>query len=130
MSRKSREDKSSWRVPSIYAFAGDYGPFKPRDATAIENALVLLTSTSNKDSTKNDDADANTRRHPLYTHAVQAQNILLGESCRYHFRHLIIFDVADMVEGGDDNGESLSEMVQKEIHSQELVKGFGKTLLR
>eukprot|EP00578_Thalassiosira_sp_NH16_P017239 CAMPEP_0181107682 /NCGR_PEP_ID=MMETSP1071-20121207/17216_1 /TAXON_ID=35127 /ORGANISM="Thalassiosira sp., Strain NH16" /LENGTH=1123 /DNA_ID=CAMNT_0023191213 /DNA_START=147 /DNA_END=3519 /DNA_ORIENTATION=- len=45
MSRKARQDKSSWLTPSIHVFVGDYGPFKPpRNSAPIERALVLLTS--------------------------------------------------------------------------------------
>ena len=119
MSRKARVDKSSWLLPSVHVFAGDYGPFKIRSNTAIENVLVLLASSIGFDDV---------RRHPmLYKHAAQAQNILLGEEHRHGFDHIMVIDVAAMVTGEDG---SLKDMIQKEVESIEPVRGFGKSLVR
>ena len=158
MSRKARVDKTSWRLPTVHVFAGDYGPFRPRGSngsTAIEGALVLLTATVPRDDA-NDENDRGgvvrrRRRHAMYEHAIQAQNILLGEGQRrqqVRFRHLMIVDLADMVGDGDDRdddagvgvgvgvgaggggGESLKDLIRKEVESREPTRGFGKTLVR
>jgi ADP-ribose pyrophosphatase YjhB (NUDIX family) len=149
MSRKARVDKTSWRIPTVHVFAGDYGPFNCKNAAPIEDVLVLLTATS-KDDAKDDDNHCRlegggvVRRHPMYECAIQAQNILLGAESRrrtdveVRFRHIMIVDVADMVaaggEGDDDAGAavgmSLGDMIRKEVESREPTKGFGKTLVR
>ena len=92
MSRKAREDKSSWLVPDIYVFAGDFGPFKARNNAPITDALVILTSTLNgvgKKATKAATAAAAAVKdsedgdkiytHPMHEYAGCAQSILLGE---------------------------------------------------
>ena len=164
MSRKARVDKTSWRLPTVHVFAGDYGPFKPRctnGSGAIEGALVILTATLPKDDASDENDRCRGREesedggvvrrhhHPMYEHAIQAQNILLGEGHRrqhVRFRHLMIVDLADMVApggGGDDRdndagggagagggGESLKDLIRKEVESREPTRGFGKTLVR
>ena len=125
MSRKAREDKTSWSVPSIYGFAGDYGPMKPPRG-GIEEALVILVSTLADG--KGGDCKTDERRHPMYSYAGQAQSLLLGDHCK--FRHVVVVDVAGMVTGEDNPVRVLKELMQKELDSRELAKGFGKTLLR
>ena len=153
MSRKARDDKTSWRTPNIYAFAGDYGPFKIRGHSPIEGALVLLTMTNKADQ---EDSEGNVR-HPMYAMAAQAQQILLQQPSdisigngngngKPRFHHLLVIDIREMMEGdeGDDTSDSdnsnsnsdhnkenaLKEALAKEVAEVELVKGFGRSLLR
>ena len=94
MSRKARatiDDRSSWKSPTIYAFQGDYGPWKFRTTTAnnnnnnkksggavvdepIRNALVIFYHK----------ADSNHgSRHSMYSMAADVQELLLQ---RRHYR--------------------------------------------
>eukprot|EP00580_Thalassiosira_gravida_P019206 CAMPEP_0201658390 /NCGR_PEP_ID=MMETSP0494-20130426/1280_1 /ASSEMBLY_ACC=CAM_ASM_000839 /TAXON_ID=420259 /ORGANISM="Thalassiosira gravida, Strain GMp14c1" /LENGTH=1004 /DNA_ID=CAMNT_0048135371 /DNA_START=191 /DNA_END=3205 /DNA_ORIENTATION=- len=157
MSRKARDDKSAWHVPSVHVFSGGYGPFKPHGHSPIENALVLLTNTITDDTTKKDDDfgritstdtddDGVRYCHPMYKHAAQAQQILLRENYTAsengsgrQFRDFLVIDVADMVVTATDaeNNNSnenkaavMKEMIEKENEEPDLVKGFGRTLLR
>ena len=133
MSRKAREDKSAWHVPGIYAFTGGYGPYKPKQ---LENCLVLLTSTLSDDGSLDVDGKNAIQRHAMFKFAAQAQKLLLHENSK-QFQDLIVIDVADMVaeEGvlGDKNSKKsdiMKDMIQKENEEADLVKGFGRTLLR
>ena len=42
MSRKAKADKSSWNLPSIYAFDGGYGPFRVKAFEPITQVVVLI----------------------------------------------------------------------------------------
>jgi ADP-ribose pyrophosphatase YjhB (NUDIX family) len=118
MSRKARQDRALWNTPTIYAFAGDYGPFKFRGDSPIEDALVVLTVT------KRDDKEG-VLRHPVYRMAGEAQHLLLTEKIR-NFKNIIVVDLGDMI----CEESTLSDTLAKEAVETELVKGFGKTLLR
>ena len=126
MSRKAREDKSSWLVPDIYVFVGDFGPFKARNNAAITDALVILTSTLNgvgkkeaKAAAAKDSEDGEKNyTHPMHGYAGCAQSILLGKDIyssynndddkkqggndgwylEKKFQRIIVVDVAAMVE--------------------------------
>jgi len=129
MSRKERKDKSAWHAPSVHVFTGGYGPFKPHRHHPIENALVLLTSTITKDG--DDSADA-VHRHPMYKYAAQAQRILLQETniVGRGFRDFLVVDIAGMVADENNKSDVMKDMIQKENTQVNLVKGFGRTLLR
>jgi G3E family GTPase/ADP-ribose pyrophosphatase YjhB (NUDIX family) len=122
MSRKAREDKSSWNTPTIYAFAGDYGPFKVRGESPIEDALVLLKVTMPAEDTDG--------RHAVYQIAGQAQQLLLQQSQHdqepRQFQHILVLDLADRM----PEYSAVTEALAKEVAEMELVKGFGKSLLR
>ena len=127
MSRKAKEDKSAWHVPAVYAFTGGYGPYKPRPG--LDNCLVLLTNTTSDPSIRNND---NGKRHAMYRYAGQAQHLLLYDNNK-QFTDLIVVDVADMFAADTaekDRHKHLQEMISKEIEEKELVKGFGRTILR
>ena len=117
MSRKSREDNSSWKTPSIYAFVGDYAPLRTKGYEPIENALVWLDFSRDGDE-----------RHAMYSYAGQAQEILIknNESSPDTPRTILVVDVKDMFDSKDEYQEAL----KKEIEDPELTKGFGKKLLR
>jgi len=127
MSRKAKEDKSTWHVPGIYAFTGGYGPYKPRPG--LDNCLVLLTSTTDPTSIRNNDHG---KRHAMYRYAGQAQQLLLHDNNK-QFTDMIVVDVADMFATDttdEDKHKHLQDMISKEIEEKELVKGFGRTILR
>eukprot|EP00584_Thalassiosira_punctigera_P024831 CAMPEP_0172555256 /NCGR_PEP_ID=MMETSP1067-20121228/58321_1 /TAXON_ID=265564 ORGANISM="Thalassiosira punctigera, Strain Tpunct2005C2" /NCGR_SAMPLE_ID=MMETSP1067 /ASSEMBLY_ACC=CAM_ASM_000444 /LENGTH=963 /DNA_ID=CAMNT_0013343771 /DNA_START=275 /DNA_END=3163 /DNA_ORIENTATION=- len=142
MSRKAREDKSAWRVPSAYAFHGGYGPFRPHGHDPIEGTLVLLANTV---STKDDGGDRGNGggtfdeggviySHPMRRYAAQAQEMLLRKTATNgssQFSDFIVVDVADMVaDDEEDKSDAMRDMIRKENSQPDLVKGFGRTLLR
>ena len=132
MSRKSRKDKSAWHTPSVHVFTGGYGPYKPRQHQAIENALVLLSNTIDDDTSAGTNNDT-TRRHPMYKHAAHAQKILLQDGGK-KFQDILVVDIADMIADDEEKEKSKSDvmkdLLQKENTQVDLVKGYGKTLLR
>jgi len=102
MSRKARAtDRASWKSPTIYAFQGDYGPYKFRKngkEEPIRNALVILHYSEENESTTTAKAHESyqqqqqhisnegglmeipidpSRRHPMYSLAADAQELLL-----------------------------------------------------
>ena len=132
MSRKAREDKSSWLVPDIYVFVGDFGPFKARNNAPITDALVILTSTHNDvgkkgakaaAAAKNSEDGEKNYTHPMHGYAGCAQSILLGEDIYSSYNNdddkkqggddgwypekqvqrIIVVDVAAMVEAKEDS---------------------------
>ena len=148
MSRKAHaKDKSTWNTPVVYAFAGDYGPFKPKSSIQpIENVLIVFKHTQHNGSGGEDDG-----RHPMYHYASQAQELLLRrdqQQPRQDFSDILIVDLCPMI-GDGDNGEDneneprdgsneepnnesdvLTTLLDKEANEMELCKGFGKTIYR
>lgn len=132
MSRKAFADRSSWKTPRLYAFTGGYGPFKPKGHDAIEDVLVVLwhERASEKDR----------GRHPMHGVAGVTQEILLRNDTKSPFKSILILDIRTMTEtdteGGDPTTNSANEddalktALQAEVESPDLVKGFGKSLLR
>lgn len=117
MSRKSREDQSTWKMPTLYAFVGEYGPFKTKGYEPIENTLIWLCNSQIKDA--EDDG-----RHDMYSLAGPIQKELLFGSSRYS--SVLVMDIASMFE----NKEEYDDAIAKEIEELELTKKFGKLLLR
>ena len=117
MSRKSREDQSTWKMPTLYAFVGEYGPFKIKGYEPIENTLIWLCNSQIKDA--EDDG-----RHDMYSLAGPIQKELLFGSSRYS--SVLVMDIASMFE----NKEEYDDAIAKEIEELELTKKFGKLLLR
>jgi len=140
MSRKSREDKSSWKIPSIYAFSGGYGPYRVKTFDAIDGAAVLIHNSSvsssskqgveksNSDEEKKEDSDNFYYSHPMHSLAGQLQQHLLAESKDYssESKSFFILDVCDMF---DDMNE-YEDAISQENESQELTKALGKSILR
>jgi G3E family GTPase len=117
MSRKSREDQSAWKVPSLYAFVGEYGPFKLNGYEPIQKTLIWLCN-----SRTNDDDDG---RHAMYSLAGAAQELLLQQPGS-RFTTILVVDIKDMFENHDEYKETLA----KEIEEVDLTKKCGKKLLR
>lgn len=115
MSRKAHADKSDWHTFSLYAFVGGYGPFKLRGADPIENAVVVLKHQGN---------ESHAEHHPLYFLAGEAQELLL-KNRTYQERSILVVDLTTAAT--DTEGPS---GLEKEKTEKELVKGFGKTLLK
>ena len=154
MSRKSRDDKSQWSTASIYAFTGNYGPFKVRDHEPISNCLLFLTKAAAHDTANKGNS------HSLNSFAACLQNLLLQEekedvyhASRRNFQHVLIVNVSDMLPTTKQSDEAESKdthcheavkkkmrqkqtsnmlqmAIDKESQEPELVKGFGKSLLR
>ncbi len=82
MSRKAHEDRSAWQVPSLYAFVGEYGPFKVNGYEPIRKTLIWLCN-----SQTNDDDDG---RHAMYPLAGAAQEQLLKQSDS-SFRTILLY---------------------------------------
>jgi G3E family GTPase len=146
MSRKI-QDKTSWKVPTIYSFVGGYAPYKPPKGAAsafepIEGAVVLLYSSCGE--------DGNDSRHPMYRLASQLQKTILDDSNNENHRRVFVMDLNDMF---DDNATarkeatktnathdkkkttttsmmSYPEAMAMEEDSVELTKGFGKVILK
>jgi len=117
MSRKSREDQSAWKVPSLYAFVGEYGPFKLNGYEPIKKTLIWLCN-----SRTNDDDDG---RHAMHSLAGAAQELLLHQPDS-RFTTILVVDIKDMFENHDEYKETLA----KEIEEEDLTKKCGKKLLR
>ena len=144
MSRKAREDKSTWKTPLIYAFAGDYGPFRTKGFQPIEDVVVVLYNGSN--SGKAQDAEDNEERHAMYPLAGEAQELLLKQpsqdGSQYYLdkmKHgILLLDIRGMF----DTHEDMQVALQKETEEGEasattssstsvITKGsIGKSLLR
>ncbi|KAG7362783.1 cobalamin synthesis protein, P47K [Nitzschia inconspicua] len=123
MSRKFRQDRSDWKLPKVYALTGDYSPFKMHNHDVIQgrDCLVLLWK-----STQQSDQHGNLR-HPMYSLAGEMQQLLLKESSP--FRTVIVVDIHHMFENGSTN-DGYDQEIANEVEDRELVKGFGRTLLR
>ena len=140
MSRKSREDKSLWKLPTIYIFSGSYGPVRVKSYDPIDGATVFIynslhpsTSHQNgKEEEKKDDTDSSYYAHPMHTLAGHLQHLLLGEKT-YNYdaagkdsKTFIVIDLCEMF----DNQDYYEDAIIKEDESLELTKQFGKSLLR
>ena len=77
MSRKSREDQSAWKMPTLYAFVGDYGPFKTKGYEPIENTLIWLCNSQKPDNVEDDG------RHDMFPLAGGIQQELLFGNPRF-----------------------------------------------
>jgi G3E family GTPase len=125
MSRKAREDSSTWQMPSLYAFVGAYGPFKTKGYEPIDNTLIWLCN-----SWTIHDAPENDGRHGMYSLAgnIQQELLLAGREIngKTRFNTVLVMDIKDMFENQQDYDEALT----KEIEQTELTKKFGKKLLR
>jgi G3E family GTPase len=126
MSRKAHEDRSTWNTPTLHAFNGGYGPFKPRGHAPIEDVLIVLKHT--EPTTNEDGYD-----HPMYNIASDAQELLLRDNNQNSggcgdFSSILVLDLCPMID--PDSGIALSEILKKEAEDPILTKGFGKILLR
>ncbi len=115
MSRKSREDQSTWEMPSIEVFNAGYGPFRAKGFDPIDNALIWFHySTKNKDG-----------QHPNFSLAGMSQELLLKQK-DMRVGTIICIDLKDMFESEPCYEEALA----KEIEEVDLTKGFGKKIMR
>jgi len=111
-------------MPSLYAFVGEYGPFKAKDFDPIENTLVWLCNSGETDDTD----EGQPRRHTMYPLAGPIQDLLLRERDEDdpRFTTVLVVDIHDMFESHEDYTEALA----KESEKADLTKKFGKKLLR
>ena len=139
MSRKAREDKSSWKTPLIYAFAGDYGPFRTKGFQPIEDVVVVLY---------NGGKDAEEERHAMYPLAGEAQELLLKQPPDHDNNSqiqstkngIIILDIRGMFDNDQDTQVALKKETEDSGgeapatgagNSSSITKGsIGKSLLR
>jgi len=129
MSRKSRGDKSPWKTPSVYAFVGDYGPFRAKRFEPIEQVLVILYDKISR-------CASGPQHHTMYDFAGQAQKRLLksddstlGDQDTDTIRNgILVIDVRYMF----DTDQELAASLKKETEDSNLTltKGFGKSILR
>lgn len=118
MSRKAREDKSSWKIPSVYTFVGAYGPFRGGNKNAgIEDAMVYLYNSSVRQDPKH---------HSMHAIAGQAQRLLLEKSNGN--RTLFVIDLNPMFD--EDTETDYETSLRNEASKVELTKRFGKVILR
>ncbi len=124
MSRKSREDKSEWKLPSLYAFVGDYSPFRTKGYDPIGNTLVWFHNSWAKDEEGIEDNG----RHPMYPLAggIQEELLMRDRGQNPNFSTVLVIDIKDMFETKDEYEDALT----KEIETVELTKAFGKRMLR
>ena len=115
MSRKAREDKSSWNRPSMYVFTGGYGPVKARNGSAMEDVLVVLKHES----------DEREGQHAMLSIASEAQELLLHTTEQNPFSDILVVDCVPMLDGAP-----WKDVLTAETQEAELTKGFGKPLLR
>ena len=136
MSRKKQEDQSAWKMPSLYAFVGEYGPYKAKGHDPIANTLVWLCNTGN-DETNNgvgEESDPTPRkrqprRHAMYPLMDPIQDLLLSgtdDASSSRFTNVLVIDTHDMFESHDEYKDALAN----EIETVELTKKFGKKLVR
>ncbi len=157
-------DRATWNTPTVYGFAGDYGPFKIREYHPIEDVLLVLDATTESDRVVDDGSPAMNGslcglRHPMYHMAGQVQELLLEEEYSSsastlsgrRFNRILVVDISDMVknskinEDGKDEAtedkyqetvistasvDGLKNALAKEEAAVDLVKGFGRSLLR
>jgi len=120
MSRKAREEKTSWKMPSVDVFVGEYGPFRTKGHDPIDNALVWFHCSST-------DGDGH---HALHSLAGMAQNMILQQQDdNSRFRKIVSINLRNMFECSEYECE-YEEALAKEIEEVPLTKKFGKTLLR
>ncbi|KAL7576709.1 hypothetical protein ACA910_005633 [Epithemia clementina (nom. ined.)] len=151
MSRKCRQDRSEWKSPKVYAFTGGYCPFKTKEVELIGGYDCLLLLWNSALYTDKD----GTARHPMYSLAGEMQHLLLqmpsyddDESTspssdsvvKRSLRTVLVVDIRNMFD--DDIGSSVSDLEEKqsallyqqeianEVADRDMVKGFGRTLLR
>ena len=140
MSRKAREDQSSWNMPLMYAFVGEHGPFKTRGLEPIQNTLIWLCN-SKREQTQQPRAEADaqkpkrkqkqTEKHPMFSLAGHLQQELVAnrndpsESTK-RYSSVLVVDLKDIFGSEEDYETALA----KELEEMELTKGFGKKLLR
>ena len=137
MSRKARADRSGWNAATIYAFRGDYGPFKPGNkGQPIKDALILFEHRDNKDDGNEDDEsdkENSTLRpgerqdhHPMYSLAGQAQELLLRQKTTVPFATMIVIDIRPMFKDIDE----WTEILKLECEEVDLTRRLGKALVR
>jgi G3E family GTPase len=75
MSRKSREDKSSWKASACcYAIVGDYGPYKFRGHKPVADAVLLLIDLSSSSSRMSQQQQDNNNHNNGSTKRSKKQN--------------------------------------------------------
>lgn len=137
MSRKARADRTGWNAATIYAFRGDYGPFKPGNkGQPIKDALILFEHRDNKDDGNEDDEsdkENSTLRpgerqdhHPMYSLAGQAQELLLRQKTAVPFATMIVIDIRPMFKDIDE----WTEILKLECEEVDLTRRLGKALVR
>ncbi|CAJ1957646.1 unnamed protein product [Cylindrotheca closterium] len=133
MSRKAQENRSEWKTPSIYAFSGDYGPFKIRRNEPIDNALVYFMKdgiTAVSSAKAGSTAARTQRQHPMLEMAAVAQQLLLKpgdcSTQEYLFSAILVIHVSGMMVDTDEFAKAMA----REVTERELCKSFGKPLLR
>jgi hypothetical protein len=135
MSRKKQEDQSTWQMPSMYAFVGEYGPFKAKGFDPIANTLVWLYNSGNETNDGECDESYPTprqrqpRRHAMYPLMDPIQDLLLSsadDASSSRFTTVLVIDIHDMFDSRDEYKAALAN----ETETVELTKKFGKKLLR
>ena len=128
-------------MPSLYAFVGEYGPYKAKGHDPIANTLVWLCNTGIEEA--NNDGDGNgvgdesdptprrrqPKRHAMYPLMDPIQDLLLSgtdDASKSRFTTVLVIDIHDMFESHDEYKEALAN----EIETVELTKKFGKKLVR
>eukprot|EP00566_Odontella_aurita_P022421 CAMPEP_0113587072 /NCGR_PEP_ID=MMETSP0015_2-20120614/34673_1 /TAXON_ID=2838 /ORGANISM="Odontella" /LENGTH=138 /DNA_ID=CAMNT_0000492627 /DNA_START=12 /DNA_END=424 /DNA_ORIENTATION=+ /assembly_acc=CAM_ASM_000160 len=105
MSRKASADKSSWSIPSIYAFVGGYGPFRTKAFDPIEEVVVLLFNGDSDSFVSTNEAEW--QRPAMHSFAGEAQGLLLN-SCGSSSQDpiicngILVVDVRDMFEDQEE----------------------------
>ena len=72
MTRKFRQDQSTWKIPSIQVFNVGYSSYRVKGVEAIDNALVWFYNSS---SIADIPDDVDSRRHPLCSSAGLLQDL-------------------------------------------------------
>lgn len=118
MSRKVREDSSTWQMPSLYAFVGAYGPIKIKAHDLIKNTLIWICNSCMYE---------NDGQHHLYSLAGDIQQqLLLKANGNKRFNTVLVVDVKDMFVSQQRYEDALSTEIDQAL----LTKPFGKKLLR
>eukprot|EP00804_Cyclotella_cryptica_P028439 CCRYP_014210-RA/>CCRYP_014210-RA protein AED:0.01 eAED:0.01 QI:37/1/1/1/1/1/2/89/956 len=121
MSRKARENSSTWEMPSLYAFVGAYGPFKIKGHEPIKNTLIWVCNS------QSENIHANDGQHDMcpLAGAIQ-QELLLEANDKKRFKTVLVMDVKDIF----GNRQNYEDALSAEIEEVILTKKFGKKLLR
>ena len=129
MSRKSREDKSEWKTPSVYAFVKGYSAFRAKGYEPIENDVLLWldnTSSTSNDQVASDEKSCGDKRHCMYTASSYLQDFFLRTDSKRVHSTILVVDIKTMF----DDDEEYKCALEKEAEDPQVTRSFGKKLVR
>ena len=105
MSRKSREDKSEWKTPSVYAFVKGYSAFRAKGYEPIENDVLLWlenTSSTSNDHYASGEQSCREQRHCMYTTSAYLQDLYLRADINRVYSTILVVDTKTMFDDDEE----------------------------